>query len=204
MIKLIDVGFGNINSLKSWLTVSSLKFDIVCDKQKFDKRDIILMPGVGAADFAMKRLKAFGILGGIEEHIEKGGKYIGICVGMQILYENLDEGPCKGLGVFSGKVELLGKKSNTLWSQLMLKKEDLHLNWHAGFKRKKQFKGRVFNNHSYGVVRPYEKSNEQVVMDSTQSFVQLVGNENVLGFQFHPEKSQKFGKNIAEFIGGSV
>lgn len=201
MIKLIDVGFGNISSLKNWMNVASLKFEIVRENQVFHKSDIILMPGVGSAGFAMRRLAHFKILDRISDHIASGGRYIGICVGMHLLYEDLDEGQCDGLGIFGGTVERLGNTSNTKWSELTIEKRDLSPSWRSGFGRKLHFKGRVFNNHSYGVKSFQECEDSFHLMDSTDSFVQLIGKPNVIGFQFHPEKSQIFGDAIAKFIG---
>lgn len=200
MIKLIDVGFGNISSLKNWMSVASLQFDIVTEKQVFRKSDIILMPGVGSAEFAMHRLGELSILDNISDHIRGGGRYIGICVGMHLLYEYLDEGQCEGIGVFKGTVERLGNTSNTKWSELNIQKTDLDTAWYSGFGRKSHFSGRVFNNHTYGILSYQERRGSFCIMDSTSTFVQVIGNSNVLGFQFHPEKSQIFGDKIAKFM----
>jgi glutamine amidotransferase len=201
MIKLVDVGFGNVSSLRAWLYNSGLNFEVMTGERRPDKEDVVLMPGVGSANFAMAQLKSSGLYQSVLEHILTGGRYIGICVGMQILFGHHDEGPCVGFGVFEGKIVSLGSNSNTKWSNLKIQKTDIHPNWQLGFGRKEKFEARVFNNHSFGALGVKLKVNEFLLMDESDTFVQVVGSRNVIGFQFHPEKSQKFGDLIASFMG---
>lgn len=201
MLKLIDVGFGNISALQAWLSNSSLAYETITNKQDLNATDVVVMPGVGSADYALERLKASGLSSKILEHILSGGRYVGICVGMQILFENLDEGPCVGLGVFAGKITKLGPGSNTKWSELTLRKSDTHPSWHSGFGRQSKFQARVFNNHVYGAKNVKLKDSDFLVMDAGRKFIQIIGNKNVMGFQFHPEKSQEFGGMIGNFLG---
>jgi imidazole glycerol-phosphate synthase subunit HisH len=204
MLKLIDVGFGNISALEAWLSNSGLTYEIITNKQELNIKDVVIMPGVGSADYALERLMASGLHKKILEHIFSGGRYVGICVGMQILFETLEEGPCVGFGVFAGKITKLGPTSNTKWSDLTLRKFDTHPSWHPGFGRRSKFQARVFNNHVYGAKDVKLKNSDFLIMDNGNKFIQIIGNKNVMGFQFHPEKSQKFGDMIGNFLGRIV
>lgn len=199
MIRILDIGFGNINSLKSWLYNSQLEFSTI-SKPEINLSDTLLVPGIGKADFAMSELKRTRFIKPIKDHIKLGGRYVGICVGMQILFEHLEEGNCSGFGVFRGSVCKISEKSNTCWSNLTIERETMTSSWHKGLGKKTKLSGRVFNNHTYGAINEGKEMGTFKVLDENSRFIQIVGNKNVLGFQFHPEKSQQLGKKISQFL----
>ena len=122
-VDIIDIGIGNISSIENWLTKSNLSCNKVKTSEDFES-NLIILPGVGSAKLYLEKLKAKKFDFALKNHIDKGGRIIGICLGFQILFDYLEEdGGVKGLSFFSGKVlKLKSKTSHTGWQNFIFKK----------------------------------------------------------------------------------
>ena len=196
-IALIDYGSGNIQSAFKALELvsnSKKKISIISNSKDLLKVDKIILPGVGAFADCMKGLKSIsGMIDILNEVVlEKKKPFLGICVGMQLLAtEGREKGNHKGLGWITGKVIKIKKNK---------KIKIPHMGWntveiiskHPILKRKK-FESYFV--HSYNFVCK-EKKNILAICNYQQNITAIVGKENIIGTQFHPEKSQMVGLEI--------
>ncbi len=196
-IALIDYGSGNLQSAyKALELVSNCKKKILITSNSKDllKADKIILPGVGAFADCMKGLKSIsGMIDVLNEVVlEKKKPFLGICIGMQLLAtEGKEKGNHKGLGWIKGKVIKIKKNK---------KIKIPHMGWntvkvisrHPILKRKK-FESYFV--HSYNFICR-DKKNIIATCDYQQKITAIVGKENIIGTQFHPEKSQKIGLEI--------
>ncbi|WP_314627695.1 imidazole glycerol phosphate synthase subunit HisH, partial [uncultured Selenomonas sp.] len=105
MIAVIDYGVGNLFSVEKALTYVGAEVEVTHDAKKIAQADRLVLPGVGAFGDCMRRLESTGLIPVILREIEAGKPLLGICVGLQILFEGSDESPgVAGLGIFSGRV----------------------------------------------------------------------------------------------------
>ena len=193
-ILLIDAGTGNLHSV--FHTLLSITDQIVISDKPEDiqKAERIIMPGVGAFSGFMQDLKQKNLITPINEFIQKGNILLGICVGMQALFDNSEEdGNHPGLGILSGSVELFLnlndlKIPHTGWNQLWFQEETPLLH---GIQKGDY----VYFNHSYYCL-PTHPANIAATTDYGKDFCSVVQKENVFGVQFHPEKSQKVGLQL--------
>jgi glutamine amidotransferase len=196
-IALIDYGSGNLQSAyKALELVSDYKKKIFVTSNSKDllKVDKIILPGVGAFADCMKGLKSIsGMINVLNEVVlEKKKPFLGICIGMQLMAtEGKEKGNHKGLGWIEGKVIKIKKNK---------KIKIPHMGWntvkviskHPIIKRKK-FESYFV--HSYNFICK-NKKNVLATCDYQQKITAIVGKENIIGTQFHPEKSQKVGLEI--------
>ena len=196
-IALIDYGSGNLQSAyKALELVSDYKKKIFVTSNSKDllKVDKIILPGVGAFADCMKGLKSIsGMINVLNEVVlEKKKPFLGICIGMQLMAtEGKEKGNHKGLGWIEGKVIKIKKNK---------KIKIPHMGWntvkvtskHPIIKRKK-FESYFV--HSYNFICK-NKKNVLATCDYHQKITAIVGKENIIGTQFHPEKSQKVGLEI--------
>ena len=196
-IALIDYGSGNIQSAYKALELVSnykKKISVISNSKDLLKVDKIILPGVGAFADCMKGLKSIsGMIDILNEIVlEKKKPFLGICVGMQLLAtEGKEKGNHKGLGWIEGKVIKIKKNK---------KIKIPHMGWntvkvaskHPIIKRKK-FESYFV--HSYNFICK-DKKNVLATCDYQQKITAIVGKENIIGTQFHPEKSQKVGLEI--------
>jgi glutamine amidotransferase len=196
-IALIDYGSGNIQSAYKALELvsnSKKKISIISNSKDLLKVDKIILPGVGAFADCMKGLNSIpGMIDILNEVVlEKKKPFLGICVGMQLLAtEGKEKGNHKGLGWITGKVIKIKKNK---------KIKIPHMGWntveiiskHPILKRKK-FESYFV--HSYNFVCK-EKKNILAICNYQQNITAIVGKENIIGMQFHPEKSQMVGLEI--------
>ena len=196
-IALIDYGSGNLQSAyKALELVSNCKKKIFITSNSKDllKADKIILPGVGAFADCMKGLESIsGMIDVLNEAVlEKKKPFLGICIGMQLLAtEGKEKGNHKGLGWIKGKVIKIKKNK---------KIKIPHMGWntvkviskHPILKRKK-FESYFV--HSYNFICR-DKKNIIATCDYQQKITAIIGKENIIGTQFHPEKSQKIGLEI--------
>ena len=199
MITIIDYGMGNLRSVEkafekycSDVTVSSSAKDIL-------KADKIVLPGVGAFKVAMDELKKRGLIEPVRESIEKGKPFLGICLGLQLLFSESEEGgKIKGLDIIKGRVKRFKEKKGLKvphmgWNNIRLK---------AGGSRLKVMDGVKNGSYMYFVHSYYvEPKDKDVILCETDyggNFASGVCRDNVYGFQFHPEKSQAAGLSLVE------
>ena len=193
-IGLIDYGMGNLRSVAKALEICGGDVHIINSSKDILKMDKIILPGVGAIKDCIDNLKKYEIIDSIKEFIKTGRYFLGICLGLQALFEESTEfGHTRALGIVKGKVvrfENLGKLPvpHMGWNSIMIKKDTKLL---EGIKDGDYF----YFAHSY-YVKP---ENEKDIMTETEygiKFTSSINKDNIFGLQFHPEKSQKNGLKI--------
>ena len=204
MVDILSVGSGNIRSINNWVEKSHLSARIVSDVSEL-KSDLLILPGVGSAGPFMARLKEKKFDRAIIEHVENGGKLLGICLGFQVMASSLEEdGGVEGLGLIDGNVERLENNvSHNGWESIILNKYEMNgQKFQAQFNksRKRILKGRVFYNHEFGFVNHDHKSYSLPISDEFNQYSALVVKNNIIGMQFHPEKSQITGLHLISMI----
>ena len=206
MIGLIDVGVGNIQSIKNWLDRCIVSWEIIDNSKNLNTYSLIILPGVGSAKLFAENLKKYELFEKLKEANERGQRILGICLGAQIFMDYMEEdGGIEGLGFIKGRVTKINlKESNTCWLPFSFTKNNLSEDWQNKRKttsRKTKLTGRVFFNHNYGI-KAIDNSafNQKIELDSLSSFSSIIHKNNILGFQFHPEKSQEFGEILFKII----
>lgn len=196
MISIVDYGVGNLFSLSSSLKSIGADTIVTSDKQKILDSSKIILPGVGAFSDAQEKLKESGLFELIIDEAKKGKKLLGICLGMQMLFEkSFEYGEFDGLKLLKGNiVPLEGKISPEL--------KIPHIGWNSlEFKNGKSDLFKYINNgdfvyfvHSYFATDCDENviATSEYGIDVTAS----VQKDNIYGCQFHPEKSGDVGLNI--------
>jgi len=192
-ISIINSGSGNIASLKNMLSFLGYN-PVVCDQvEDLNKSDFIFLPGVGSFDNAIKNLKQKNFYDYLKEKKNFDNSIlIGICVGMQLLFESSEEGTEKGLNLLSGKIKKFSVKSIKV----------PHMGWNSVFGDNfyKNCNGkRYYFAHSYYAVCD---DSDIIVAKSEygKRFPVYVKKNNIQGIQFHPEKSHKNGMELLNNI----
>ncbi len=195
MIAIVDYGVGNLFSLKSSFAAIGAEVIVTADPEVLKKADGIVLPGVGAFEDAAEKLRNSGLDKTIKELAQNGKKLLGICLGMQLLFEKSYEyGEHDGLGLIKGAVKPIKdvispdlKIPHIGWNALIYKKSSpLFANINEG--------DCVYFVHSF-----YAADCEEAVVAVSEYGAQLtaaVQHKNVFGCQFHPEKSGKVGLAI--------
>ncbi len=202
MIAIVDYNMGNLASVQNAFAKLGQATVVESDPAKFQNYDKLLLPGVGAFGDAMEHLKERDMIEPLKEFAKSGKYMLGICLGMQLLFESSEEfGHHEGLGLIKGKVVAF----DTSKFQEPLKVP--HMGWNKMFiKEHPLFKGLnegdyLYFVHSYHALCAHEKD----IIGTTEygySFASAVACANVLGIQPHPEKSHNNGLKILEnFIG---
>ncbi len=196
MIAVVDYGVGNLFSLVSSLRAIGADAVVTRDEATLRNADKIILPGVGAFGDAAAKLRATGLDAVIKEEAVKGKPLMGICLGMQMLLEKSYEyGEHDGLGLIKGKIVPI---SNVIPAELKIP----HIGWNAlSFTENKSplFKYINEGDHVYFVHSYYGTDCDESVIATAEYGVHLtaaVAHNNVMGCQFHPEKSGKVGLNI--------
>ena len=191
---LIDAGTGNLRSVQKALESIGANVLRTNDPHKVLSGRRVVLPGVGAFGNFMSGLRALGLEDAVKEAAMNGVPVLGICVGMQALFEIGEElGEHAGLGLLRGKVvrfepSTLVKIPHTGWNQIQMKKETLLFNdIHNG--------AYVYFNHSF-YCRAQDATDILAMTDYGISYASAVERENIFGVQFHPEKSQSAGLRI--------
>ncbi|MCR5609360.1 MAG: imidazole glycerol phosphate synthase subunit HisH [Lachnospiraceae bacterium] len=192
MIAILDYGLGNLGSIANMLKVIGKKSKITNNKDEIIKADGIILPGVGAFDAGMSKLNDTGLSDIIKECANLGKPILGICLGMQLLGKKSEEGTLSGLGlipfeckkfVFEDDIRL--KIPHMGWDIVDIKQEHPIVENLIGTQR-------YYFVHSYYAVC---ENNDNVLMTCNYGFdfASSVINNNIIGVQFHPEKSHDFG-----------
>lgn len=208
MIAVIDYGVGNLFSLLSSLNYVGLDTKLTNDIEEIKNAKGIILPGVGAFRDAIGNLEKYGLKETLISEAKKGKPFLGICLGMQMLFEKSYEyGEYEGLGLINGTVEEIKK--------YISKNSDLkipHMGWNSlaindGFKDDKILKDVDNNEYVYYVHSYFAKTDIKNIVAYSEYGTKIPGivkNENVYGMQFHPEKSGDTGlkllKNWGELI----
>jgi glutamine amidotransferase len=188
MIAIIDYGAGNLHSVKKAFNHLKRESMIATEGDDLEKADRVVLPGVGAFGTAIEKLKETGFFDATMDWLSKDKPFLGICLGMQMLFEeSLESENTKGFGIFKGKCPRFkkGKVPQTGWNQINIIKNSPLL---KGIPNKSFF----YFLHGYYV----EVENNEIVTATTDYFItytSMVEKENVSGVQFHPEKSGGMG-----------
>lgn len=208
MIAIIDYGVGNLFSLTASLNYLGADTKVTADKHDLEVADKIILPGVGAFEDAKKKLEATGLVDTIMKQVENGKPMLGICLGMQLLFDESHEyGIHKGLGLIKGTIASISedlKSAGKETVQTMAGEEELkvpHIGWNAlTFPEDEPlFKNINQGDCVYYVHSFYGRDCEANTIATSEYGITITGavrNGNVYGTQFHPEKSGKVGLNI--------
>ncbi|MDD1756586.1 MAG: imidazole glycerol phosphate synthase subunit HisH [Methanomassiliicoccales archaeon] len=200
MILIVDIGMGNLGSIQNMLKRIKVEAKVSFDPSEIDKASKLVLPGVGAFDNAMQSLHQRGLIDVLNQKVLRDRTPIlGICLGMQLLGTDSEEGKMKGLGWMDAKTVRFRLSSNGYkiphmgWNTIDIKGD-------PGI-----FTGidepRFYFVHSYHMVCEHEAD----VLTTTPygyDFVSSVHHENIWGTQFHPEKSHKFGMRLFSNFAG--
>jgi glutamine amidotransferase len=201
MIAIIDYGMGNLRSVHKAFEHLGLDAVVTRDKKKIAKAEKIVLPGVGAFKDCMKNLEAFDLIDPIVKSIRSGKPFLGICLGMQLLFTESEEfGRHEGLNLIPGKVVRFPQEEHLKvpqigWNQIRKKKE-------VPFLKKVPQDSYVYFVHSYYVV----PKDPKVIATQTNygvEFCSSISKDNIYATQFHPEKSQAVGLKILKAFGES-
>ena len=195
MIAILDYGVGNLFSLCSSFKHIGADVIVTSDKEKIANADRLILPGVGAFKDAAQKLRESGLDQTLHAQVKDGKPIMGICLGMQLLFdESLEYGTHQGLGLIRGRVvPIRGAVDATLkvpqigWNALHFPKA------HPLFKYVKE------GEHAYFVHSYYATDCDKAVIATTEygkALTAAVAKDNILGCQFHPEKSGDVGLNI--------
>ncbi len=198
MIGIINYGIGNLQSVKNSLDYLKIPHKIISRQEEIDKCDKIILPGVGAFGPAMEKLNQIGFSKKIMEFAKQGKPILGLCLGMQLLFEtSLEDGQHKGLGLIKGKVLSFKDKAKNLpvphigWNNLKIKSSTSPL-----------FKNIDDNSCFYFVHSFYcQPTKKTATIGETEygiKFASVINIGKIFGCQFHPEKSQSAGLKLLE------
>jgi glutamine amidotransferase len=199
-LAIVDYGMGNLRSVQKAFERLGHAAEVTGDPDRIGAAPAVVLPGVGAFGACMANLAAHGLVEPVRDVIARGRPFLGICVGMQILFEESEEfGPVAGLGVLPGRIvrfphDPARKVPHMGWNSLRIVRPAAAL---AGI----DDGAYVYFVHSYYPV----PSDPAVVATTTpygEEFASSVVRDNVFACQFHPEKSQRVGLRVLDnFVG---
>ena len=197
MIAVVDYGMGNLRSVQKALEHLGFSARVTGSAQEILRARSVVLPGVGAFGDAMANLRRRSLVKPLREVAERGTPFLGICLGMQLLFaESEERGDFSGLGIFAGKVVRFRtslRVPHVGWNQIHILKPSPIL---EGI-REGDF---AYFVHSYYP----EPEDSEVVLATTDydmEFASVIGRGNIFGVQFHPEKSQDVGLRILRNFG---
>lgn len=203
MIAIIDYGVGNLFSVEKALAALGADAKITSDARTIAAADKIVLPGVGAFGDCMENLTATGLIPTIKDFVKTGKSMLGICVGLQILFEGSEESiGVAGLGLLKGKVRRIQapglKVPHMGWNSLTIKSQRQPLDLFQGLSEKPY----VYFVHSYHAV-PQDSAIVTATTEYGSELTAAVAKGNIQATQFHPEKSGDVGLAILKnFING--
>jgi len=186
MIAIIDYGAGNLRSVKNALDALEVDSKITDNPEDIQNADRLILPGDGSFGYVMNSLQKKKLISPIRNFIKSGKPFLGICLGLQALFEESEESPgVKGLCILQGKVIRFqkGKIPQIGWNKISPAKNNIFREGYA-----------YFVNSYYAV--PEDKSVIASATDYYGKFASAVEYKNILAMQFHPERSGKFGIEI--------
>ncbi len=199
MIAIIDYGMGNLRSVQKALENVGAQAVVTQDHSVIARAKKVVLPGVGAIRPAMERLDELDLIEPIKSVIKKGTPFLGICLGLQLLFEkSFEGGEIEGLGVLPGSVTMFRgeglKVPHMGWNQLKIRDDcRMYDNVANG--------SNVYFCHSYFVRLMGDSQDDRIASLTDYNgflFVSSVCRDNLWAVQFHPEKSQKIGLKILE------
>lgn len=211
MITIVNYGLGNLASIKNALLRLGLTATVSDDAEMINTSEIIILPGVGAANAGMKNLNEKSLTGPIINGLKLGKPFLGICLGMQLLFDKSEEGNTPCLGIIGGVVKKFKKKKRVPqigWNQVQLKININKLagNADAGESQKLSIlTDNLANCQYYYFINSYycQPSDKSIIVGTTkygEEFPSLIVKDNIVATQFHPEKSGRTGQQLLKNI----
>ena len=190
---MVDYGLGNLGSVVNMLKRVGTESRIVSTPEQILKSDRLLLPGIGAFDTGMRLLGELGLIPAIQEFPATGRPVFGICLGMQLLLDSSEEGHAAGLGLIHGRSVRFAEEPGIRvphmgWNLVEMRRPDPLV---ADLPEESRF----YFVHTYRVV-PDDDADVLGVTQYGVPFASMIRAGNVMGAQFHPEKSHAFGKQI--------
>lgn len=195
VIAVVDYDMGNLHSVCKGLEKAGATPKITDSPKELEKANAIVLPGVGAFDPAVQQLRLRGLEAPIKAAIASGKPFLGICLGLQILFESSEEGTKPGLGIIKGKVRRFRPEPEITiphmgWNQLELTQPKSLLWEHL------PPQPWVYFVHSYYVDPVDPQVRAATVTHGSQTITAAIARENLMAVQFHPEKSSNIGLQI--------
>jgi glutamine amidotransferase len=200
MIAIVDYGMGNLRSVEKGFKKVGVDAVVTSDPGIVDNATAIVLPGVGAFRDCIRNLTDLSLTESIVRSIEKGKPYLGICLGLQVLFSESEEfGTCRGLDIFRGRV-----------LRFRIKEKVPHMGWNTiRIAKKPPILSEIPDNsyfyfvHSF-YVAPDDAGVTAATTDYGVTFTSMIWKDNVFATQFHPEKSQELGLRILKGFGDFV
>lgn len=200
MIAIVDYGMGNLKSVEKGFKKVGVDAIVTSSPSVVDNARAVVLPGVGAFRDCIRNLNDLSLTESIIRSIRKGNPYLGICLGLQVLFSESEEfGVCRGLDIFRGKVV-----------KFRIKEKVPHMGWNnVNITRRPPVMGEIADNsffyfvHSFYVV-PDDQEIVAATTDYGVTFTSMIWKDNVFAVQFHPEKSQGLGLKLLKGFGDFV
>lgn len=206
MIAIVDYKMGNLRSVQKAFETQGYVASVTSSSDAIEKADGLVLPGVGAFGDCLKNLREKGLLEPIKDFISSGRPFLGICLGLQALFNESEESPgVNGLGVFNGKVIKFSSLPPNRLKVPQIGWNQIEFNNKIAVLKNIPQKSWFYFVHSY-YVEPDDKDLNIVRSDYGVEFTAAVAKDNIFACQFHPEKSGELGlriiKNFAELTNG--
>ena len=190
-IAIVDYEAGNLRSVQKAIEACGYTAKITTDLDDINSYDGIILPGQGASDAAIRKLNELGLMKSIKNQINNGKPFLGICLGLQLLFDSSEEGDLPGLGLINGRIRKFSERSKVPhigWNQVM-------------FTKNHPFRQGILNKSNFYFAHSYfsEIRGEKYQLASTDygiEFCSAIAIDNLVAVQFHPEKSGNLGLKL--------
>ena len=190
-VAIVDYEAGNLRSVQKAIEACGSIAKITTDVEDINSCDGIILPGQGASDSAMSKLNELGLSETIKKQINKGKPFLGICLGLQLLFDSSEEGDLPGLGLIQGRIKKFSKDSKVP-----------HIGWNqVSFNKNHPFIEGIPNQSNFYFAHSYfskieRKKQQLATTDYGIEFCSAVAIDNLVAVQFHPEKSGILGLGL--------
>ena len=190
-VAIVDYEAGNLRSVQKAIEACGSIAKITTDVEDINSCDGIILPGQGASDSAMSKLNELGLSETIKKQINKGKPFLGICLGLQLLFDSSEEGDLPGLGLIQGRIKKFSKDSKVP-----------HIGWNqVSFNKNDHFIEEIPNQSNFYFAHSYfseieRKKQQLATTDYGIEFCSAVAIDNLVAVQFHPEKSGILGLGL--------